>query len=54
MTEFYTVEIGAKSYLVCREKPEGKGRPVLTVYCDERSPPKIRRRIEKAIVEARQ
>ena len=55
MTEFYNVEIGAKSYLVCREKPEGKGRPILTVYCDHPKlrPPKIRRRIEKAIVEAR-
>ena len=53
MTEFYNVEIGAKSYLVCREKPEGKGRPILTVYFNQKSPPKIRRRIEKAIVEAR-
>lgn len=53
MTEFYTVEIGSKSYIVCREVPP-KGRPTLTVYCDQKSPPKLRRRIEKAIVEARQ
>jgi hypothetical protein len=54
MTEFYNVKIAKRSYLVCREKPEGKGRPTLTVYCDRKSPPKLRRRIEKAIVDARQ
>lgn len=53
MTEFYTVKIASRSYLVCREKPEGKGRPVITVYNSEESS-KIRRKIEKAIVEARQ
>jgi hypothetical protein len=52
MTEFLKVKINAKTYLVCREKPEGKGRPTITVYADHQ-PPKIRRRIEKAIVEAR-
>ena len=51
MTEFYTVEIGNKSYLVCREVPP-KGRPTLTVYGHQESA-KLRRRIEKAIVEAR-
>jgi hypothetical protein len=51
MTEFYTVEIGNKSYLVCRET--GKGRPIITVYSDRESS-KLRRKIEKAIVEARQ
>ena len=52
MTEFYTVEIGNKSYLVCREKPPGKGRPTLAIYGHQESA-KLRRRIEKAIVEAR-
>jgi hypothetical protein len=51
MTEFYTVDIGKKSYLVCRET--GKGRPTITVYNSEESS-KLRRKIEKAIVEARQ
>jgi hypothetical protein len=53
MTEFYNVKIAKRSYLVCREKP-ARGRPTLTVYCDKKSPPKLRRRIEKAIVDARQ
>ena len=52
MTEFYDVELSGLRYLVCRET-DGRGRPVLTIYCDRKSPPKIRRRIEKAIVEAR-
>lgn len=52
-TEFYSIEIGNKSYLVCREKPDGKGRPTITVYNAEESS-KLRRKIEKAIIEARQ